>query len=242
MEKTPTLANIIEHQNAIYGIRNRIRFQSIQDRIFFLFVAASDFKKLVRKKKEKPFLAHGLARIFSRIICVAEYYGPSIPLAECFTEKWLAATCRYCGKMPCECRAAFRPDAVLHPMGPEYTWELREAAGHINALYGANNRKDPIDVLYSRLVEEISEIITGVVDMPVSLKSNTDLLRELALELSDAIAWVLAISNYLEVDLQDYYLSRYADGCAKCQSLPCECGAFLWPSVGEWEAATVRLR
>ena len=41
-------------------------------------------------------------------------------------------------------------------------------------------------------------------------------------ELSDVLAWLASISNQLGLSM-DAAAGRYADGCPKCDALPCRC-------------------
>jgi NTP pyrophosphatase (non-canonical NTP hydrolase) len=41
-------------------------------------------------------------------------------------------------------------------------------------------------------------------------------------EFSDVLAWVASLANQVEVDLTAV-IERFADGCPKCEALPCSC-------------------
>jgi NTP pyrophosphatase (non-canonical NTP hydrolase) len=231
----PTLQAVIANQNRIFGQRNRMRFHSLDVRLHFLLVAAGDFKKLVRKNKSPEILGIALARVLSRIICVAEHFGDDLPIAQAFSEKWLATTCRYCHHLPCTCDPSQRPDPTYEVNAEGLTWDLARIANHLEQLYGAANRAmGPVDILYSRLIEEITEALVNVVEMPHSTQPSEFLLKELALELCDAIAWTITIANYVGVDIQQAYLARYGSGCRNCKEIPCTCGAFQWPEAKDW--------
>lgn len=57
--------------------------------------------------------------------------------------------------------------------------------------------------------------------------------EKLALEWADMLAWTIATSNLLEVDLEAVLLERYGKGCWKCRLTPCRCTIFSFDQV-DW--------
>ncbi|MCS7245086.1 MAG: nucleotide pyrophosphohydrolase [candidate division WOR-3 bacterium] len=62
-------------------------------------------------------------------------------------------------------------------------------------------------------VEEFGELAKAI---------NRKSKKEVEIELSDVIAWIFSVANLLDVDVENA-LSRYFNGCPKCNSMPCTC-------------------
>ncbi len=64
------------------------------------------------------------------------------------------------------------------------------------------------------LAEEVGELAQAV-------RKGTHAQR--VHEFGDVVAWVASLANQMGVDLADA-VDRYAHGCPRCSSMPCECG------------------
>ena len=83
----------------------------------------------------------------------------------------------------------------------------------IEATFGARDRARGIDGTFRRLVEEIGEVAKAL---------RAESRAELALELSDLVAWTLSVAALCGVDL-DGAVARYGRGCPRCSESPCRC-------------------
>jgi NTP pyrophosphatase (non-canonical NTP hydrolase) len=63
------------------------------------------------------------------------------------------------------------------------------------------------------IAEEVGELAKAV-----RKGSRQDQLHEFA----DVLAWVASLANQLDIDL-DEAVERYARGCPRCGSIPCNC-------------------
>ena len=63
------------------------------------------------------------------------------------------------------------------------------------------------------LVEEIGELARAL---------RTGDRQNLEHEFGDVLAWLMSLANVEDVDLERV-IARYADGCPRCGSTPCEC-------------------
>jgi NTP pyrophosphatase (non-canonical NTP hydrolase) len=88
--------------------------------------------------------------------------------------------------------------------------ELQDLMEH---TYGAQDRARGIPATIAWLTEELGELAQA------SRKGS----REQQLhELGDVLAWLASLANQLGLSMDDA-AARYASGCPKCSSIPCEC-------------------
>ena len=79
--------------------------------------------------------------------------------------------------------------------------------------YGERDRARGRAASVAWLTEEVGELAQAV------RKGNReDQMHELA----DVLAWVASLADQLGLSL-DEAARRYADGCPRCQSIPCHC-------------------
>lgn len=227
------LQEMQDHFIHLYGRRNRIFLRDMNERICFLILAVADLQEAIRKNYNQKILEIALSRIVARIFCIAEYFY-SLPLTMIFSQKYPATYCSYCKKTPCICSEE-RPNSVLS-QAPEIQliWSLKEWQNHLNILYGDKNRDKNMEYILNRLFKETTEIL--VLQM---MTSNTKLTCEeiekaIALELADVLAWVIAVANFLEIDLEKAVLDRFGEGCWKCRQNPCVCVGFVIEPV-KWK-------
>ncbi|HYM71236.1 MAG TPA: MazG nucleotide pyrophosphohydrolase domain-containing protein [bacterium] len=90
---------------------------------------------------------------------------------------------------------------------------MRALQAQIARTFGARDRARGLDGTFRRLVEELGEVAKTF------RGAHTD---ELALELSDVVAWTLSVAVLCGVDV-DRAVARYARGCPRCGTSPCRC-------------------
>jgi NTP pyrophosphatase (non-canonical NTP hydrolase) len=91
--------------------------------------------------------------------------------------------------------------------------ELGDLQTLIDATYGARDRERGIPATVAWLAEEVGELARAV------RKGTRD---EQLHELGDALAWLVSLANQLGLSLETAAL-RYASGCPRCGSTPCDC-------------------
>ena len=79
--------------------------------------------------------------------------------------------------------------------------------------YGERDRARGLPASIAWLTEEVGELAQAV-----RKGSAEDQRRELA----DVLAWLTSIAEQLGLSLSDA-AARYADGCPRCASVPCQC-------------------
>lgn len=91
--------------------------------------------------------------------------------------------------------------------------EIAELQGLIGETYGERDRARGVERTFAWFVEEVGELSRAVFR-----EGHAERVEEF----SDVLAWLVTLAEMVEVDL-DEAAQRYADGCPKCRSLPCEC-------------------
>lgn len=220
---------MMTHFFELYGRRNRIFLPGLLERILFLSLAINDLQEALRKDVERSLLKMAMARIVSRIFCIAEHFH-NLPLINALAMKYPFGRCAYCMQFPCACRES-RPDATLVVIVEEMqmTWSLRNWCHHLNAVYGAKNENTPNarENLLNRLSREVSELLSILMDLPNNTETIDEIEFEFALELADTLAWTIAIANLLGVDLEKAVIERFVrTNCWNCHQKPCICKHF----------------
>jgi NTP pyrophosphatase (non-canonical NTP hydrolase) len=91
--------------------------------------------------------------------------------------------------------------------------DLAQLQDVIERTFGERDRARGTAATVAWLCEEVGELAQAV------RKGDRD--QQLH-EFGDVIAWVATLANQMGVDLAEA-VGRYADGCPRCGSLPCEC-------------------
>jgi len=91
--------------------------------------------------------------------------------------------------------------------------ELTELQGVIRRTYVARDRSRGVDATFRWFTEEVGELARAI------RKGDR---RNLELEFSDVLAWLVSLANLMEVDLETV-VGRYAASCPKCGASPCTC-------------------
>ena len=91
--------------------------------------------------------------------------------------------------------------------------ELVELQDVIERTYGERDRGRSIAHSIAWLTEEFGELAQAI-------RKGTP--AQIEHEFSDVLAWVASLANQMDVDLTTA-MRRYADGCPKCDAVPCAC-------------------
>jgi len=83
----------------------------------------------------------------------------------------------------------------------------------IRDVYFAKDRRRGIDGTFRWFTEEVGELARGL------RQDNPDNLRE---EFADVFAWLVSLASLKGIDLEAA-CAKYAPGCPKCHSIPCNC-------------------
>lgn len=226
------LSELQAHFSFLYGRRNSVFLRSRQDRINLLGLAIGDLQEAIRKGHSSEILGIALARIVSRIFCQAENFR-SFLIDRYLAQKYPSGFCSWCQKSPCQCPEK-RPQAKISQIDPQQiAWSLSDWCLHLDQIYGQRNKEKEIENILNRLFKEIAELqslecVIGQRNM--TLKEIED---NFGFELADALAWTIAVANFLGIDLEKAVWSRYKD-CWNCHKIPCVCTIFNFNPV-KWE-------
>ncbi len=234
-----TLTDLAVFFYELFGDRNSTRLLSLGITIDFFDVALADLRKAIRKGCKKEILEIALARCVSRIFCIShQKYKLHLLLTEAMCQKYPKEKCAYCQNRPCTCPKENRKNIQLEIDPIQQTgqleWSLKDWQGNLCELYGDRNKKEGVEEILNRLSEEVSEIRELEKTSPTSKKTNDEIKMKFARELSDALAWVIAVANFLEIDLELAVLNRFGNGCQTCGKMKCECGPFSFKLI-DWE-------
>ena len=57
----------------------------------------------------------------------------------------------------------------------------------------------------------------------LAVERDPDMLRVLAAEFADVLAWLVTIANVAQIDLEQAVLDKYGRGCPGCGQMVCRC-------------------
>ncbi len=91
--------------------------------------------------------------------------------------------------------------------------DLAELQSVIERTFGDRDRARGVSASVAWLAEEVGELAQAV------RKGTHD---QQVHEFGDVVAWVATLANQMGVDLTQA-VQRYADGCPRCNAIPCAC-------------------
>ena len=83
----------------------------------------------------------------------------------------------------------------------------------MDETYGSRDRSRGVSATIAWLTEELGELARSI------RKETSEAQLH---ELGDVLAWLASLANQLDLSL-DMAVARYANGCPRCGSRPCEC-------------------
>jgi NTP pyrophosphatase (non-canonical NTP hydrolase) len=92
--------------------------------------------------------------------------------------------------------------------------EIREFQQLMYDLYAHNDRRRGAAATMLWLVEEVGELAEAV------RRNDTENIKE---ELADCFAWVGALANLYDIDVESAFLEKYPLVCPTCGKNPCVC-------------------
>jgi NTP pyrophosphatase (non-canonical NTP hydrolase) len=92
--------------------------------------------------------------------------------------------------------------------------EITEFQKLMYDLYAHNDKRRGAAATTLWLVEEIGELAEAV------RREDMENLRE---ELADCFAWIGALANLFDIDLEEAFLEKYPLVCPTCKKNPCIC-------------------
>ena len=86
----------------------------------------------------------------------------------------------------------------------------------IRDTYDAKDRRRGVDGTFMWFMEEVGELASA-------LRGGSP--QERAAEFADVLAWLATLANIAGVDLDAAIEAKYGQGCPRCDTTPCVCGA-----------------
>ncbi len=223
-----TLGALQEHFYNLYEMNNRMFLPSFRERLDHLDLMASRLQRSIRKDESKEKLEKRIANMIAWTMSVANYFKPFSPLDDAMSGKYPKGVCGYCQGNPCSCEQGQRDAHLFNGKVEQLDWSLRDHQENLNALYGEINRQQGIDNTLNRLFSEFSEIReieAGAVNVNVDASR---VCRAYMLEISDVLAWILAIASILDIDAQSVIEECYGQGCPACDGKKrCKCPKYV---------------
>lgn len=230
MAKYVPLQEIIDGFNSKYRPRNRAFMHTRGDIGLFLQDALLQFTKQIRRgDTPKRELLRSLGSIFSRTVTLADSFH-ELEIVQELCKKYPSEFCAYCQMKPCECDYSKRKNIKEVELNEfQLQWSIHRWRIHLRKVYGKSNNERNIDVLVSRLIEELLEVSNAEFTSKNSAFITTsDFREEISKEFADVFAWIFAISNILEVNLDGLLKSWAFRKCSDCRCNPCDCGPFVF--------------
>lgn len=81
-------------------------------------------------------------------------------------------------------------------------------------LYAENDKRRGAPATMLWLVEEVGELAEAI------RRDDRENIRE---ELADCFAWIGALANLYDIDLEEVFCIKYPDSCPTCGRKPCIC-------------------
>jgi len=227
MQKTP-LQEIINGFQRKYGPRNNAFMQSRGEILLFHSNAMLVLSKQISAgNTSKRSLLASLGSVFSRTITLANSFG-DLKIIQALSKKYPLPGCAYCGEKVYECKASQRERIQESAeTAIQSTWSIKDWCKHLKTVYGTSNKERGIEFALSRLNEEIDEVSDTEFRAKYSMiVTAEDFREEIAKEFADVFAWIFAIANLLDVNLDGLAKAWAFKKCSDCKSNPCDCGPF----------------
>lgn len=222
--KKKTVLHLVFHLRNIYGTRNQRSLPTAIGRTNFLFSALTALEAAERKGTA-PNYSVLLASIFARLVCIIDIEGDAgvRKFVQAVAEKY-RGSCAYCHAIPCNCPVRgprIDPESGDASSADINAWNLGDLQQRLEKIYGERNRLSGTREAILRLFAEVAEISAHTLSaFATETKTPPDGYYE---EAADALAWLLAVANLLEVNLPHAVHERYDNGCPACRNLPCTC-------------------
>ncbi len=217
---------MLRYFRALYGPRNAKGLPNLLARAALLNIGVNDLEEAIRKDEDTRYIEVALARVQSRIFCVADWLNDDNLIISQMIRKYPLSGCVYCGRLSCQCgekRSKAKPTDKLSEI--QFEWSLESWSILAYATYGKQNIRRGVHYCLGRLYHEVAEIEGPALRMFLNDISSLDLQakEEIAFEIADLQMWTIAVARLLNVELEQVTIRRYGQRCWSCQHFPCDC-------------------
>ncbi|MEY2640725.1 MAG: hypothetical protein RL150_118 [Candidatus Parcubacteria bacterium] len=220
--------------NGLYGPRNSLYLS--QDEMYpFIMNAVRQLSKLVRKRlQHTPAFEAALVSVFGRTCSFAHTFR-ELPLLDGMIAKYPSHGCGYCGNQICGCENHVRDEHVETNLPDSFqrAWSVHDWCRHLDQVYGNVNNARGLEGTLLRLHEEMGEVSEAVfLGRRDITQTREGAMLELAKEIADLFAWLFAIANLCDINLEELLEHHYGGNCRHCGKRPCDCGPFITNRAG----------
>lgn len=97
--------------------------------------------------------------------------------------------------------------------------KITEIQDSMKQIYFEKDQQRGLEKTLLWLVSEVGELA----DLVAKNSNLAEIKIELSNEVADCFAWLLSVSNLLEIDLERAILNKYPFHCPRCSNNPCTC-------------------
>jgi len=93
--------------------------------------------------------------------------------------------------------------------------KIREFQKTIESIYYERDSARGLAGTHMWFMEEVGELTRAL---------RRDTREELEGEFADVLAWLSTLASIAGIDLEQAAMKKYAQGCPRCEAVPCSCG------------------
>lgn len=224
-----TIGGMQQHFARMYNRRNFIVNGSFGERSMHFTRRIGRIADAKRKNEKMP---DRLARGVCYFMSLVNYFGDHLSLVYGLMEKFPKYGCLYCGKKPCACTDASRPDPTEYTVCDEqWEWSFGRWQLHFQEVYGHYNA-GKFEKVFMRLSSEFGEF--GILNAkgPKTPITPMAILTECRREAADVFNWLLTLAYVQDIDLEAEVVMRYTV-CPGCGLQVCDCPVVSVSNDGE---------
>lgn len=226
-----SLPTVLDFSDRLTRYRNESFLGDVGARIEHLGIGGGEMLDSVMRvapDKMKAIVPVVAAKVLLRVVSVLQGLENREGIIKALIQKYPESGCSYCGHKPCQC-GVIRPEEKVgaQSSAAQQTWTIKQWQGHLKSVYGENNSKHGLLWITARLASEIAEVTKAHMLAGQSQQDAMErYLEEAVSESADVFAWVAAVCNEVDADLEKMFIDRYGNGCPICGQMPCKCGPF----------------
>ncbi len=227
------LGGVLDFSNRLTSERNERFLRTNSLRVQHLLAGGGEvldtLERVKPEQKMRQVIPSVLAKVTLRVFTVLQGLQNKKEIIGALKNKFPESGCSYCGHKPCAC-SVMRPEEKVDARSSDAQsgWTIGEWQKHLKDVYGHKNAEQGIRFIYGRLLSEMNEANVASMQIEMLPDQAAKYWQEAISELADSFAWVAAVANELNIDLEKAYVERYGKGCPNCGQFSCQCGPFTF--------------